>query len=80
MMPNTPSLRPVHLIAGASRHPSRNKARSRIRHLPIAFHRAAVFQARHAGRCLSISATHLRLVPRLVLSRLVERLVPIPVC
>lgn len=39
----TPSPRPVRLIAEASRHPDRNRARPRSHHHPIAFHRPAVF-------------------------------------
>lgn len=67
------SPRPVRLIAETSRHPDRNRARPRSHHHPIAFHRPAVFfQARLAGRRLS--ATHPRLVLRLALSRLAERL------
>lgn len=41
----TPSPRPVRLIAEASRHPDRNKARPRSHHHPIAFHRPAVFSS-----------------------------------
>lgn len=64
--------------------PRRPAIRAAIGHAPAAVISLslsiapAVFQARPAGRCLS--ATHSRLVPRLVLSRLEGRLVSISAC
>lgn len=64
--------------------PRRPAIRAAIGHAPAAVISLslsiapAVFQARPAGRCLS--ATHSRLVPRLVLSRLAGRLVHISDC
>ena len=64
--------------------PRRPAIRAAIGHAPAAVISLslsiapAVFQARPAGRCLS--ATHHRLVSRLVLSRLAERLVHISDC
>lgn len=75
-----------HAIASSrpSHRPRRPAIRAAIGHAPAAVISLslsiapAVFQARPAGRCLS--ATHSRLVPRLVLSRLEGRLVSISAC
>ena len=54
MMPNTPSPRPARLIAGASRHPSRNRTRpASVIALSLSI-APTVFQARPAGRRLSV--------------------------
>lgn len=66
MMPNTPSPRPVRLIAGASHHPSRNRTRpASVIALSLSI-APAVFQARHAARRLfanSPSRSSSRLIP-----------------
>lgn len=71
-----PSSRSSHRRGVPSSGPQWGTLRSH--HQPIAFHHPVVFQARHAVRRLS--ATHSRLVPRLVLSRLAGRLVHISDC